>query len=127
MPQFFFYIFAPQIKMVVVAQLVRASDCDSEGRGFEPPRLPIKRTKQYFTFVLFFYGIIHKVILSYIYLLLVISQFKFTQIRFVFTLPRQFIIINCFAQVFHKRKSYSFVFIFIIVKYFIFINVNSCT
>ncbi len=26
--------------MVVVAQLVRASDCDSEGRGFEPPRLP---------------------------------------------------------------------------------------
>jgi hypothetical protein len=27
--------------MVVVAQLVRASDCDSEGRGFEPPRLPI--------------------------------------------------------------------------------------
>jgi hypothetical protein len=29
--------------MVVVAQLVRASDCDSEGRGFEPPRLPTKR------------------------------------------------------------------------------------
>lgn len=28
--------------MVVVAQLVRASDCDSEGRGFEPPRLPQK-------------------------------------------------------------------------------------
>ena len=28
--------------MVVVAQLVRASDCDSEGRGFEPPRLPTK-------------------------------------------------------------------------------------
>ena len=28
--------------MVVVAQLVRASDCDSEGRGFEPPRLPPK-------------------------------------------------------------------------------------
>ena len=24
------------LKMVVVAQLVRASDCDSEGRGFEP-------------------------------------------------------------------------------------------
>ncbi len=22
--------------MVVIAQLVRASDCDSEGRGFEP-------------------------------------------------------------------------------------------
>ena len=30
------------IKTVVVAQLVRASDCDSEGRGFEPPRLPVK-------------------------------------------------------------------------------------
>ena len=25
-----------QIKMVIVAQLVRASDCGSEGRGFEP-------------------------------------------------------------------------------------------
>ena len=31
-----------KLKMVVVAQLVRASDCDSEGRGFEPPRLPFK-------------------------------------------------------------------------------------
>jgi hypothetical protein len=30
-------------KTVVVAQLVRASDCDSEGRGFEPPRLPTVR------------------------------------------------------------------------------------
>ena len=40
--QLFFFIFAPQIKTVVVAQLVRASDCDSEGRGFEPPRLPTK-------------------------------------------------------------------------------------
>ena len=27
-------------KMVVVAQLVRASDCDSEGRGFEPHHPP---------------------------------------------------------------------------------------
>jgi hypothetical protein len=36
----FFFIFAAGFKMVVVAQLVRASDCDSEGRGFEPPRLP---------------------------------------------------------------------------------------
>ncbi len=35
----FLIIFA-RVKMVVVAQLVRASDCDSEGRGFEPPRLP---------------------------------------------------------------------------------------
>lgn len=29
-------------QMVVVAQLVRASDCDSEGRGFEPLRLPTR-------------------------------------------------------------------------------------
>jgi hypothetical protein len=39
--------------MVVVAQLVRASDCDSEGRGFEPPRLPqtkIPATKREFLF-----------------------------------------------------------------------------
>ena len=41
--QLFFFIFAAQIKTVVVAQLVRASDCDSEGRGFEPPRLPTKK------------------------------------------------------------------------------------
>ena len=35
----FLFIFAPQ-QMVVVAQLVRASDCDSEGRGFEPHHPP---------------------------------------------------------------------------------------
>ena len=28
------------LPMVVVAQLVRASDCDSEGRGFESPQPP---------------------------------------------------------------------------------------
>ena len=39
-----FFIFALAFKTVVVAQLVRASDCDSEGRGFEPPRLPTKCT-----------------------------------------------------------------------------------
>ena len=27
-------------KMVAIAQLVRVSDCDSEGRGFEPHWLP---------------------------------------------------------------------------------------
>ena len=33
----FIYTFAPEmIEMVVLAQLVRASDCGSEGRGFEP-------------------------------------------------------------------------------------------
>ena len=30
----------PQINMVVVAQLVRASDCGSEGRRFEPDHPP---------------------------------------------------------------------------------------
>jgi hypothetical protein len=29
-----------QIYMVVVVQLVRTSDCGSEGRGFEPHQLP---------------------------------------------------------------------------------------
>ena len=33
------FTFALQNYMVVVAQLVRASDCGSEGHGFEP-RLP---------------------------------------------------------------------------------------
>lgn len=30
-----------QIKMVVIAQLVRASDCGSEGRGFNPHYPPV--------------------------------------------------------------------------------------
>ena len=33
--------------MVVVAQLVRASDCDSEGRGFEPHHPPNKTPQQW--------------------------------------------------------------------------------
>ena len=36
-----------KIKMVVIAQLVRASDCGSEGRGFEsrfPPRFLLKES-----------------------------------------------------------------------------------
>ena len=33
--------------MVVVAQLVRASDCDSEGRGFEPPHPPQSKCLYY--------------------------------------------------------------------------------
>ena len=34
--------FAPEkIKTVVLAQLVRASDCGSEGRGFEPHYSPL--------------------------------------------------------------------------------------
>ncbi len=33
-------------KMVVIAQLVRASDCGSEGRGFEPRFPPILLKRQ---------------------------------------------------------------------------------
>ena len=37
--------FAPEkINMVVLAQLVRASDCGSEGRGFEPHIPPKGKT-----------------------------------------------------------------------------------
>ena len=39
-PLVFFLTFAACKKTVAVAQLVRASDCDSEGRGFEPLQLP---------------------------------------------------------------------------------------
>ena len=35
-----FSLFLRSVKMVAIAQLVRASDCDSEGRGFEPHWLP---------------------------------------------------------------------------------------
>ena len=36
--------FAPEkIKTVVLAQLVRASDCGSEGRGFEPHTPPFTK------------------------------------------------------------------------------------
>ena len=38
-----FYFCNP--KMVAIAQLVRASDCDSEGRGFEPHWLPNSRCR----------------------------------------------------------------------------------
>lgn len=34
-----------RLKMVSVAQLVRASDCGSEGRGFESHRSPLDRKK----------------------------------------------------------------------------------
>ena len=37
------YIFLQSHKMVAIAQLVRASDCGSEGRGFEPHWLPTLR------------------------------------------------------------------------------------
>ena len=35
-----FLLFLPPLITVAIAQLVRASDCDSEGRGFEPHWLP---------------------------------------------------------------------------------------
>ncbi len=38
-----FSLFLPPVKTVAIAQLVRASDCDSEGRGFEPHWLPKTR------------------------------------------------------------------------------------
>ncbi len=44
--------------MVVVAQLVRASDCGSEGRGFESHHPPLKRKGVYkqtpFYLIIFF-------------------------------------------------------------------------
>ncbi len=36
-----------QSKTVIVAQLVRASDCGSEGRGFEPRLSPLKKALIY--------------------------------------------------------------------------------
>ena len=43
--------------MVIVAQLVRASDCGSEGRGFETRLSPLKKEKAQRN-LSFFYGII---------------------------------------------------------------------
>ncbi len=51
----FLYFCLP--KMVAIAQLVRASDCGSEGRGFEPHWLPgFKASHQ----EAFFYAAIHQ-------------------------------------------------------------------
>jgi hypothetical protein len=36
------YLFLRSLKLVVIAQLVRASDCGSEGRGFEPHWPPFR-------------------------------------------------------------------------------------
>ena len=36
--------FAPSKQTVRLAQLVRASDCGSEGRGFDPHTSPLKRS-----------------------------------------------------------------------------------
>ncbi len=45
-------------KTVIVAQLVRASDCGSEGRGFETPHSPKESTL--FTSVLFYFMSVSK-------------------------------------------------------------------
>lgn len=42
--------------MVRVAQLVRASDCGSEGRGFEPHLAPQKKRRELFTLAFSFRG-----------------------------------------------------------------------
>ena len=42
--------------MVVVAQSVRASDCDSEGRGFEPHHPPKQAAKSGFFYFRNFAG-----------------------------------------------------------------------
>ena len=47
------YYLCTTLKMVVVAQLVRASDCGSEGRRFESGLPPKPRTSGVFYFVLF--------------------------------------------------------------------------
>ena len=44
-------------KTVVVAQLVRASDCDSEGRGFEPHHPPTYSRLSAGFYVLYYYRI----------------------------------------------------------------------
>jgi hypothetical protein len=41
-----FSINLPPVYMVAIAQLVRASDCGSEGRGFEPHWLPQSFSKK---------------------------------------------------------------------------------
>ena len=51
------YLLLLSLKMVAIAQLVRASDCGSEGRGFEPHWLPKNRKpsafRRFFIFILF--------------------------------------------------------------------------
>ena len=39
---FLYYLCRPNLITEIVAQLVRASDCGSEGRGFEPHQSPPK-------------------------------------------------------------------------------------
>ena len=52
------YLLLPSNKTVAIAQLVRASDCGSEGRGFEPHWLPKNKKNLLFTggFLFSFYS-----------------------------------------------------------------------
>ena len=49
------YLLLLSFKMVAIAQLVRASDCGSEGRGFEPHWLPQKLKPWLFRVLPFMY------------------------------------------------------------------------
>ena len=55
------YLLLLSLKMVAIAQLVRASDCGSEGRGFEPHWLPkSKKPSVYRRFFIFILLTIHQ-------------------------------------------------------------------
>ena len=53
------YLLLLSFKMVAIAQLVRASDCGSEGRGFEPHWLPQKQKTFCLQEVFYFHSIHH--------------------------------------------------------------------
>ncbi len=57
----FIYLCRPSTHMEALAQLVRASDCGSEGRGFEP-HMPPSFKVPYGTFF-----IIHTLVYCYLY------------------------------------------------------------
>lgn len=50
--------------MVIVAQLVRASDCGSEGRGFEPRLSPLKAGQKCPAFLFVWLLELHYIILK---------------------------------------------------------------
>ena len=55
------YLLLLSFKTVAIAQLVRASDCGSEGRGFEPHWLPnTKKPSAYRRFFIFILYTIHQ-------------------------------------------------------------------
>ena len=58
--RYYVYLCNAKAKMVDVAQLVRASDCGSEGRRFEPDLPPLKvfRVSEDFFYCLYFYALV---------------------------------------------------------------------